>query len=415
VTAAPDIETLVAPTRDLVRPRLLLRSGPTPLPAREPEEFLGSVEAAGLTGRGGAAFPTWRKLASVRGGPAPRVVIANGAEGEPASNKDKALLATNPHLVLDGLQVAARIVGADSAYLYVHNEPALISSLVRTLAERAHAGVDALAPQLVIAPPRFVAGEESAVAARISGDEALPRSKPPRVFESGAFGRPTLVQNVETLAHVGYIARRGAEDFRTVGVDDQPGTMLFTLSGAVRRPGVIEAPVGVVLADLVAAAGGLSSPPQAVLLGGYHGSWVRWPAAATLMMANSALRPHGLSVGAGVVVLFPADGCGPAEVSRVLDYLADESAGQCGPCIFGLPALAKTYGELVAGRRSGRRLDRIHDLSPMLERRGGCAHPDGTLRFTHSALTVFADHLALHHQHGCAVQHRSQVLPIPTG
>jgi NADH:ubiquinone oxidoreductase subunit F (NADH-binding) len=125
------------------------------------------------------------------------------------------------------------------------------------------------------------------------------------------------------------------------------------------------------------------------------------------------LRPHGLSVGAGVVVLFPADACGPGEVSRVLDYLAAESAGQCGPCIFGLPALAKTYRELVAGKSPRRRLEGIGDLSPMLERRGGCSHPDGTLRFTRSALDVFEDHLSVHHQHGCTAQRQSQVLPIP--
>ena len=396
----------------LDEPRLLGEpSAVGALPTGTAEELLDAVEAAGLTGRGGAAFPSHLKMRAVRSGPAPRIVVANAAEGEPASDKDKTLLAVNPHLVLDGLQLAARIIDVDRVFLYVHDDAETVSAAMRALAERRHGGYDDYAVELVTAPDAFVSGEESAVASRISGGPAVPRSKPPRVFEAGAFGRPTLVQNVETLAHLAVIGRLGPGEFRREGPSSQPGTMLFTVTGAVHDPGVIEAPVGTSMASLIDAAGGLNAHPQAVLLGGYHGAWLPWSEACDLTMSNEALKPRGLAVGAGVVVVLPAAACGPAEVARVLAYLADESAGQCGPCVFGLPALAASYREAVNGRQG--RQQRLTELPAMLERRGGCNHPDGTLRFLRSAQQVFADHLSTHRRNGCPLADHEPVLPVP--
>ncbi|HET6818642.1 MAG TPA: SLBB domain-containing protein [Mycobacteriales bacterium] len=391
----------------------LLRPYERSHPVTAPEHLLDELEAAGLTGRGGAGFPTHLKMRGVLAGQGPRIVVANGAEGEPASNKDKTLLAVNPHLVLDGLQLAAQLVAADRAFLYVHDAPDLIAAAIRALAERETSHADPCRVELVTAPPAFVSGEESSVVSRISGGPAVPRSKPPRVFECGAFGRPTLVQNVETLAHVAYIARAGAAEFRRLGPPAQPGTMLFTVTGAVHDPGVVEAPVGTPLVELLELAGGLSAHPQAVLLGGYHGSWAPWETARMLSMSNEALRPCGLSVGAGVVVVLPADVCGPAEVARVLDYLAASSAGQCGPCVFGLPALAASYRQVTGRRPGGRHRRRLAELPDLLERRGGCHHPDGSLRFLRSAQVTFAGHLATHRRGKCPLRDHPAVLPIP--
>jgi NADH:ubiquinone oxidoreductase subunit F (NADH-binding) len=295
----------------------------------------------------------------------------------------------------------------------VHDAPEVVSAAIRAIAEREAVGGDRLRVELVTAPAAFVSGEESSVVSRISGGPAVPRSKPPRVFESGAFGRPTLVQNVETLAQVAYIARAGAAEFRRLGPSSQPGTMLFTVTGAVHSPGVLEAPVGTPLRELLELAGGVSAHPQAVLLGGYHGAWTDWDTARTLSLSNEALRPHGLSVGAGVVIVLPADACGPAEVARVLDYLAGSSAGQCGPCLFGLPALAASYRDVVVGRHRSHHQRHLRDLPAVLERRGGCHHPDGSLRFLKSADATFAGHLATHRRGTCPLPPHPPVLPVP--
>jgi NADH:ubiquinone oxidoreductase subunit F (NADH-binding) len=406
-----------------------------PLPYRgAPRRLIGEVEAAGLTGRGGAAFPTYRKLAAVSGyGPAP-VVVGNGAEGEPASNKDKSLLWLSPHLVMDGLQLAAEAVGSRAVGLYVHRNPRLHGRLRSAIAERDRAGVDACRIELVEAPPRFLAGEESALASLTSGGAALPRYKPPRASARGVAGQPTLVQNVETLAHLALIARYGAAWFRTAGTEEEPGSMLATLHLADGRVDVVEVPLGIGLAGLLglrwpagrdggADSGRLSSaggavdspggPVQAVLIGGYHGAWLPATSAVDLPLDNAALRPRGAAVGAGVIAALPAGRCGLAETARVARYLALESAGQCGPCFNGLPRIAVALGQL-AGPRPGRQvLADLHRWAGLVEGRGACHHPDGTTRFVRSALRVFTAEIERHEQGWCAGRGAPAFLPLP--
>jgi NADH:ubiquinone oxidoreductase subunit F (NADH-binding) len=192
-----------------------------PLPAVSAEQLLDLVGASGLTGRGGAAFPVSRKLQAVAFRAGPAVVIGNGAEGEPAAFKDKELLRRDPRLVLDGLALAARAVGAEAAYLYVHDDRLLLDVVRRAVAERITQTYYGASVRVVVARDRFISGEESAVVAAIEGRSAVPRAKPPRVSEHGAFGRPTLVQNVETLTHLAVIARYGAGAFRSAGTPDE--------------------------------------------------------------------------------------------------------------------------------------------------------------------------------------------------
>jgi hypothetical protein len=201
----------------------LARYGPAPY-RDQPGALIADVEASGLTGRGGAAFPVHRKLAAVaRAGTRQGrgVVVANGAESEPASRKDERLLQLAPNLVLDGLQLAAEAVGATEAHLYLHHAPG--PQILRALAERAARGLDRLAVTITQAPPRFLAGQEAAVVNRLGGGPALPTFQPPRVSERGLGGAPTLMQNVETLAHLALIARYGPRWFRAVGTATEPG------------------------------------------------------------------------------------------------------------------------------------------------------------------------------------------------
>jgi NADH:ubiquinone oxidoreductase subunit F (NADH-binding) len=346
---------------------------------------------ADLRGRGGAAFPTARKLAAVAAQGRRAVVVANAAEGEPTSKKDRSLLRIAPHLVLDGAAVAARAVGAREVIVAV-SRPA--PELEAAIDERTDRRVDAVEIAVRRVPDRFVAGEETAIVRALEGKDAKPTLKPPYPFERGLNGRPTLVQNVETLAHLALIARYGSEWF-------PPGTALVTLGGAVSRPGVHEIPLGATLAEVIAHCGGIEAPVAGYLVGGYFGGWVASAAAAELRLTADVL-------GAGAIVALPSTTCAAAECGRVVRYLADESAGQCGPCVHGLAAIA---GALAVDRRGDRRAD-VRRWVGMVEGRGACRHPDGAARFVRTALEVFADEFARHAKHRSCGRPDQGVLPV---
>ncbi len=366
---------------------------------------------AGLTGRGGAAFPVARKLWAVAAG-RDAVVVGNAAEGEPASSKDAALLRLAPHLVLDGLQAAAEAVGARSACLYLSRRhpgggPDLVGQLRKALASRVAAGTDRIGVELIDAPARFLAGEESALAARINGGAARPSFKGRRVFERGVGGRPTLVQNVETLAHLALIARHGAAWFRSVGTHDEPGSMLCTVRDADGRARVVETPIGTQLDRLVPLGDGV----QAVLAGGYHGGWLTVAAARRMSLSNADLRPVGATVGAGVLAALPIAYCGMAETAHLARSLALESAGQCGPCFNGLPAIATALSAVARPRPAEGELTSLRRWAGLVTGRGACHHPDGTVRFIASALSVFAAEIAEHSLGRCTATRHEQFLP----
>ena len=391
------------------------------LPYRERQgTLIADVEAAGLTGRGGAAFPVHRKLQAVLEAADKRrrtpAVIANGAESEPASDKDATLLWLSPHLVLDGLQLAAEAVGADTAILYTHvNRGHDVGARLReALQARQAAGVDRVPVQLATAPARFLSGQETALINHLSGGPAIPTFMPPRITERGLHGVPTLVQNAETLAHLALIARRGPRWFRGVGTVDEPGSMLATVRRADGKPRISEVPLGIPLQDLVGELG----QDRAVLLGGYHGTWLTGGEARKLTLDNRSLAAVQAKVGAGIVITLPPDRCGLVETANVVRYLALESAGQCGPCLNGLPRIAAALAEIAGGRfgKHGGRSQVLADVqrwSGLVAGRGACHHPDGTTRFVRSALRVFAAEVD-RHQHGrCSATVTQPFLPIP--
>ncbi|MCS7481166.1 NADH-ubiquinone oxidoreductase-F iron-sulfur binding region domain-containing protein [Umezawaea endophytica] len=326
----------------------LLTNGPlTPLAVPDRVTLINEVLASGLRGRGGGGFPTGRKLQAVTG--RKRVVVANGCEGEPDSLKDRVLLRRSPHLVFDGIQAARHAIGATDAVLCVHEGSPLVAALRPTAAAR---GV-----RVVEVPRRYVASEESALVNFLAGGAAKPTVSPPRPTERGV-----LVDNVETLAHLAVVARIGAEAFRA-----RETTLVTTPTG------VHEVPVTTRLADLV------TGP---VLAGGYGGVW----------LADAG----GLTVGEapGVAVFRSPRECGVRDTAAILAYLAAESARQCGPCMFGLPAIAADFAALADGVPGA--LDRLRRRLPVVTGRGACAHPDGAVRMAASALAVFADDVTAH-------------------
>jgi len=415
------------------------------------------VEASGLLGRGGAAFPTGRKLrataeASLAIGNAPLVVV-NAMEGEPASAKDRVLVQRSPHLVLDGATAAAEALGADEIVICVprtdhtlswaheprlHGErgddrgiatEAAAHSLHRAVDERRRAGAERMAITVARPPDSYVAGEASALVRWLGGGPALPAFRVVRSAQSGVSGAPTLLDNAETFAHIGLIARFGAPWFRALGTPHDPGSALVTVSGAVAHPGVAEIPLGATVGDVLAAAGGATEEIQAFLLGGYGGRWLRADEAMDLPLGHSPVRVGGprsgsptprtgAGLGPGIVVALPARACGLAETARVTNYLAGEGARQCGPCAYGLPALASALDVMAwpttAGAVSGAST-RLVRWTGQIEGRGACGHPDGVVRLVKSALRTFASDLERHHR-GAPCEHigRPPVLPIPS-
>lgn len=361
--------------------------------------LIDELERSGLRGRGGAGFPVaakWRAVAAGRS--RRRVVLANGAEGEPLSTKDRVLMCARPHLVLDGAVLAARTLGADQAVLYVGSEH---RSARRALEDalRDRGGADGIGVRVVIAPPRYVAGEESAAVRCVNDGIALPTAVPPRPFESGVDGLPTLVQNVETLAHVALIARYGAQWFRDCGTANAPGTTLLTLSGAVVRPGVVEVRNGARLGDVLGDAGFVAADTAAVLVGGYFGGWIAGDVAPTVAVDTVALRGAGHSLGCGVVAVLSETECGVVATARIMAFLADQSARQCGPCVFGLRAVAQCWHRVAQRTVTSDDLVRIGRWTDELTGRGACRHPDGAANLARSALQVFSEEFLLHAEH----------------
>jgi NADH:ubiquinone oxidoreductase subunit F (NADH-binding) len=371
--------------------------GPRP---RGGTDVIDEVERAGLRGHGGAGFPTATKLAAVARQRRRGYVVVNATEGEPMSAKDKTLCATAPHLVLDGAAIAAETIGALEVVVCVDRSAnRLTRGMTRVLRERERHGADTVPLRLETAPNRYVGGEESALVRWLNGFDAKPTFVPPRPFEKGVGNRPTLVQNAETLAHLALIARYGAGWFRGLGTHDDPGSALVTVSGAVAQPGIFEIPLGLPLPDLVAAAGGTLDASQAVLIGGYFGTWVRSEHARRIDLDASSLRTVGASFGCGVLVAMPSNVCGLAESANVARWLASENAGQCGPCVNGLPAIAHAMGALVAGDRDGRAEAQLRRWLEMVKGRGACKHPDGVARFVASSLDAFAEEIRIHRRY----------------
>ncbi len=375
------------------------------------------VERAGLLGRGGAAFPTARKMLAVAERGRRAVVVANGAEGEPASLKDRTLLETAPHLVLDGGILAAQAVGAEELILCVcESAVAGYESLALAIDERSTTRTSDHSPRLHLttAPPGYVAGQESALVSRLNGGAAKPTFTPPLPFEAGVGRRPTLVDNVETLAHIALIARHGADWFRRLGTHSQPGSALVTLAGPVAYPGVYEIEHGASLTSLIEAGGGMTARPRAVLLGGYGGTWIGGEHLRNLALSNEHLAPHGASLGAGVVLLLSEHACPVAEIARAARWLANESAGQCGPCVHGLDAIADTVQEIASGVAQVGATQRIAQLASLARGRGACRHPDGAVKFVLSAAETFSAEFADHARHGrCEACDRPGELPLP--
>jgi NADH:ubiquinone oxidoreductase subunit F (NADH-binding) len=360
-------------------------------------DVLEAAAAVDLRGRGGAGFPFARKAQSVRRSKGRTLVVGNGSEGEPASHKDATLMRRAPHLVIDGLELAAATVSAGEARLVVADVAAR-RSIEDALAERGGRRSGRRRVNIAAEPveDHFVAGESSAVVQTAAGGRPTPVFTLRRTAEGGVNGRPTLVSNVETLAHLAVLARIGVAAYRGVGTPEECGTTLLTVHRGL-GPEVMEVPFGTPLAGVL----GRRSACRSVLVGGYHGAWLTPGTGANVCVSRPGLRDVGGALGAGVVVALPDDACPLIEAAPVVNMLAASSANQCGPCVHGLRGIAGRVQALADGTAEPADLELLERWSGFALGRGACAHPDGVVRFVRSLLDAFADEVSVHLQGSC--------------
>jgi len=372
-----------------------------------------SLESSGLAGRGGGGFPTAVKLALANSHGSGGSVVVNGMEGEPASDKDKLLLTRGTHLVLDGAQFLAAMCRSSEIVVCIPAGRDGIAGAVNQAIVERHRAHHGMVPEMVIRPPdRFVAGEESALINWIDGKSALPVFRPNKGIPLRIGKRPALVHNTETLAHVALIARYGPTYFRARGLVDDPGSCLVTISGAVAQPGVVEADRGTPLWD-IAMRGRPVEPAQALLVGGYGGAWVA-PEHFFTPYASQPLRDVGATAGVGVIVVLGQSACGVAESARIASYLAEQSSGQCGSCVNGLPGIADDMARLARGRVDPGLLERLQSRLGQVAGRGACRHPDGAVELVRSCVRVFADDVTAHMRgEPCRHAHQPTSLRFP--
>jgi NADH:ubiquinone oxidoreductase subunit F (NADH-binding) len=370
-------------------------------PLAGPDELLDEVESSGLLGRGGAGFPFAVKALAVRdnaraaGG---AVVVANGEEGEPASIKDRWLLRHRPHLILDGLRLAALIVAAHRAYVYVSDADSA-RSVHAALAELGPDVLGGITVEVHTVEPGYVAGEETAAVRALNGGPVKPTDKPPRPFQEGVGGLPTLVSNVETLASLPFVQRHGAADFRSLGTSSSPGSFLVTVTGAGQAPGLYEVPHGLAFADLLALHGVSPDRLRGVLMGGYFAGLLD-RAVLDATLDHESLRSLGSGLGNGAITVI-TDDCPLAVAASVLAYFDRENAGQCGSCFNGTAAMAAVAGALRDGVATDEDVARLRRWSVVLRGRGACATLDAATNIAASLLATFPDLVSAHLDNGC--------------
>jgi NADH:ubiquinone oxidoreductase subunit F (NADH-binding) len=407
MTATTDLAVTVWPG---LEPRLLRQGGEDYAeyrdsggyrPLDDPDGLLSQIDLSGILGRGGAAFPLAVKLKTVRangveaGG---AVVVANGEEGEPASIKDRWLLRHRPHLVLDGLRLAARIVSAERAHLYVSDRCAA-ESVQSALAEIDRDVLSGLSISVLTVDPGYVAGEETAAVRALNGGPAKPTDKPPRPFEEGVGRLPTMVSNVETLALIPFIARHGAEAFRAQGTSASPGTFLATITGAGKPPALYELPHGLAFTDLLESHGVPTDQVHGVLMGGYFAGLLNRDV-LDITLDHESLRRLDSGMGCGAITVLTED-CPVAVAASVMAYFDRENAGQCGSCFNGTAAMSAVTEALRDGVATNEDLARLERWSVVLRGRGACATLDAATNVASSLLSAFPQVVDRHLNNDC--------------
>ncbi len=375
---------------------------------------LENIKISGLRGRGGAGFATWKKwdmVAHRQNGQ--KYLCCNAAEDEPGTYKDRYLLRTNPHQIIEGALIAAYAIGADEIYFYLNGrfetEIQFMELALQEAKEHGYWGQDNAPFRTVFhlckSPGTYVAGEETALLEVIEGKAAQPRQKPPYYpAMHGLYGKPTVVNNAETLANVPHIMQKGGLWFRTTGTPTSPGTMIFTLTGDIKHPGLYELPLGIPLNELIEDYGGgikHGKRLKAVLPGGPSNTIIPEYQTGVLLDFDS-LKMIGSGLGTGAVIVLSEDACMIQAAIEYARFFARESCGQCPPCVLGTAHLVEILERIESGRGSEKEIKQVEQVCGMIKGRGYCYLLTGASIVVESILKHFRDEFDTHvHEAGC--------------
>ena len=374
-----------------------------------PDEVIEEIKRSGLRGRGGAGFPTGVKWELVRKAPGnEKYVICNADEGDPGAFMDRAILEGDPHAVLEGMAIAAYAVGAKRGYIYVRAEyPLAIQRLKRAISQAREYGLlgddifesgFSFDVELRMGAGAFVCGEETALIASIEGRRGEPRPRPPYPAQSGLWGKPTLINNVETFANVRHIILKGADWFSAIGTETSKGTKVFALAGQVRNTGLVEVPMGITLRELIFEVGG--GVPEgrkfkAVQIGGPSGGCLP-EELLDVPVDYESLREHGAIMGSGGVIVLDDSACMVNVAKFFLQFTADESCGKCTPCRVGTQMMLEILNRITEGEGTEEDLERLEELAQLVKSASLCGLGQTAPNPVLSTLRYFRDEYLAH-------------------
>ena len=397
-----------------------------------PQQICEEVSKSGLRGRGGGGFPTGRKWEAARQQPpGQKYVICNADEGDPGAFMNRSVMEGNPHSVLEGLMIAARAIGADQAFVYVRTEyPLAVKRLRRAVEDAEKAGIlgdNALGSGLKLhceimeGAGAFVCGEETAMIASIEGHRGMPRPKPPFPAQSGLWGKPTVINNVETLAHVVRIINDGAENFRKLGTPTSPGTKTFALTGHVANTGLIEVPFGTTLREVVLnIGGGVTDSKGKIDERGFKAVQIGGPSGGCLTKDHlelpldfDSLRGVGAMVGSGGLVVMNHETCMVSVARFFMDFTTRESCGKCVLCREGTKQLLALMDDIIEGRAEPQTLDLLEKLAAAVQKGSLCGLGKTAPNPVLSTLRYFRDEYEAHVLHKCCPTGQCKALAKP--
>ncbi|MEO6984926.1 MAG: NADH-quinone oxidoreductase subunit NuoF [Paralcaligenes sp.] len=382
----------------------------------KPEEVIAEVKASGLRGRGGAGFPTGLKWSFMpRAFPGPKYLVCNSDEGEPGTFKDRDILRFNPHIVIEGIAIAAYAMGVSVAYNYIHGEIYEVYERFEQALEQARAagflGEKILGSEFscelhaVHGYGAYICGEETALLESLEGKKGMPRFKPPFPASFGLYGKPTTINNTETFAAVPWIIRHSGKEYLEVGIPNNGGTKLFSITGDVERPGNYEIPLGTPFSELLKLAGGMRGgrTMKAVIPGGSSAPVLP---AAVMMNTNmdyDSIAKAGSMLGSGAVIVMDDTRCMVKSLLRLSYFYFEESCGQCTPCREGTGWLYRMVNRIEHGQGRPEDMDVLDSVAFNIMGRTICAFGDAAAMPVRSFIKHFRDEFAHHIEHKCCV------------